>query len=250
MEIGRFYERRRQWLAATLRFRKVVDDYQTTTHAPEALMRLTETYLALGVRNEAEKSAAVLGANYPGTDWYQRAYKLVGDNPVTPIAPLAPGEPVLASQPVQSIPGSQGVTPKAESPGAPTPATTAGGGGNTEAGSNPTTSTPDATQPGSPNPRADRNAIARTDRDAERLGRSTGTDEVVTIDFRTRHNFVFWTRRVTANRSVRPRAGPTRARATIPHRSPSSHYARSLAPTNELGLPNESARCWHTRRCR
>ena len=76
MEVGRFYERRRQWLAATLRFRKVIDDYQTTTHTPEALMRLTETYLALGTREEAKKSAAVLGANYPGTFWYKRAYEL------------------------------------------------------------------------------------------------------------------------------------------------------------------------------
>ena len=67
MEIGRFYEARGQWLAASMRFRKVVDKYQTTTHAPEALMRLTETYLALGVPDEAKKAAAVLGANYPGT---------------------------------------------------------------------------------------------------------------------------------------------------------------------------------------
>ena len=81
MEIGRFYERRGQWLAASLRFRTVVDEYQTTTHTPEALMRLVETYLALGVHEEAKKSAAVLGANYPGTDWYEHAYKLIGDNP-------------------------------------------------------------------------------------------------------------------------------------------------------------------------
>ena len=81
MEIGRFYEGRGQWLAASMRFRTVVDDYQTTTHAPEALMRLTETYLALGVHDEARKAAAVLGANYPGTEWYERAYKLVQQNP-------------------------------------------------------------------------------------------------------------------------------------------------------------------------
>jgi outer membrane protein assembly factor BamD len=81
MEIGRFYEDRRQWLAASMRFRAVIDQYQSTTHTPEALMRLTESYLALGLRDEARKSAAVLGANYPGTDWYERAYKLVQDNP-------------------------------------------------------------------------------------------------------------------------------------------------------------------------
>jgi len=86
MEIGRFYESRGQWLAASLRFRDVVDQYQTTTHAPEALMRLTETYLALGIPAEAEKAAAVLGANYPGTDWYERAYKLIREK--VPDAPV------------------------------------------------------------------------------------------------------------------------------------------------------------------
>jgi outer membrane protein assembly factor BamD len=77
MEIGRFYERRALWLAASLRFREVVDKYQTTTHTPEALFRLTETYLAMGVPAEAKKSAAVLGANYPGSEWYERAYNLI-----------------------------------------------------------------------------------------------------------------------------------------------------------------------------
>ena len=97
MEIGRFYETRGQWLAATGRFRKVVDEYQTTTHAPEALMRLTETYLALGVPDEARKSAAVLGANYPGTQWYTRAYKLSNEHPPVAVAALAPGEPIIAN---------------------------------------------------------------------------------------------------------------------------------------------------------
>ena len=77
MEIGRYYERRGIWLGASMRFRRVVDEYQTTSHAAEALMRLTESYLALGMPEEARKSAAVLGANYPGSEWYQRAYKLV-----------------------------------------------------------------------------------------------------------------------------------------------------------------------------
>ena len=77
MEIGRFYQRRRQWLASITRFRTVIDEYQTTSHAPEALMRLTESYLALGVPEEARRSAAVLGANYPESSWYQRAYELV-----------------------------------------------------------------------------------------------------------------------------------------------------------------------------
>ncbi|BBB11621.1 outer membrane protein assembly factor BamD [Sphingopyxis sp. FD7] len=77
MEIGRFYQRSSNWLAASIRFREVVDKYQTTSHAPEALYRLTESYLALGIPEEAKKSAAVLGANYPGNEWYERAYKLM-----------------------------------------------------------------------------------------------------------------------------------------------------------------------------
>jgi len=84
MEIGRFYETRGQWLAATMRFRRVVDQYQSTTHVPEALMRLTETYLELGVPDQAEHAAAVLGANYPGTWWYQHAYELIQKHPVKP----------------------------------------------------------------------------------------------------------------------------------------------------------------------
>ncbi len=77
MTIGRFYEDTGKWLAATMRFRKVVDDYQTTSHTAEALYRLTETYLALGIPEEAKKSAAVLGANYPGSEWYEKAYELM-----------------------------------------------------------------------------------------------------------------------------------------------------------------------------
>jgi outer membrane protein assembly factor BamD len=87
MEIGRFYQRRGQWLAAVTRFRSVIDEYQTTSHTPEALMRLTETYLALGIPEEARRSAAVLGANFPDTKWYERAYGLVQKH--APAAPAA-----------------------------------------------------------------------------------------------------------------------------------------------------------------
>jgi outer membrane protein assembly factor BamD len=78
MTVGRLYERTGKWVAATLRFRNVVDNYQTTSHAPEALYRLVESYLSLGVPEEAEKAAAVLGANYPGSEWYKKAYELMG----------------------------------------------------------------------------------------------------------------------------------------------------------------------------
>ncbi len=77
MEIGRFYERSGRWTAAQIRFQNVIDTYQTTSHTPEALFRLTETSLALGIPQEATKYAAVLGANYPGSEWYEKAYKLV-----------------------------------------------------------------------------------------------------------------------------------------------------------------------------
>ena len=80
MEIGRFYQRSSRWLAATLRFRTVVDNYQTTSHAPEALYRLVESYLALGIPVEARRAAAVLGRNYPGSEWYQRAHDLLGED--------------------------------------------------------------------------------------------------------------------------------------------------------------------------
>ena len=77
MEIGRFYQRSANWLAATYRFRSVVDKYQTTTHTPEALERLVECYFALGVPEEAKKAAAVLGRNYPDTYWYRQSLRLM-----------------------------------------------------------------------------------------------------------------------------------------------------------------------------
>jgi outer membrane protein assembly factor BamD len=106
MEIGRFYQRRREWLASTLRFRRVIDEYQTTSHAPEALMRLTESYLALGVPTEARRSAAVLSANYPNSDWYRRAYELIQRHApnVTPDAP-PPSQPAQPAQPTTTPTG-------------------------------------------------------------------------------------------------------------------------------------------------
>jgi len=83
MEIGRFYQRRADWLASVIRFRVVIDKYQTSSHVPEALMRLTESYLALGVPEEAKRAAAVLGANYPGTQWYEHAYRLMREKGVS-----------------------------------------------------------------------------------------------------------------------------------------------------------------------
>ena len=125
MEIGRFYETRGQWLSATLRFRTVIDKYQTTTHVPEALMRLTESYLSLGLPDEAQKATAVLGANYPGSDYYQQAFKLMEKHPPQQVAAIAPGQPIVpAGTPgaKPALPGeSNAATPKAEAPGNPTP---------------------------------------------------------------------------------------------------------------------------------
>jgi outer membrane protein assembly factor BamD len=77
MEVGRFYQRSGNWLAASLRFREVVDKYQTTSHTPEALERLVESYLALGVPEEARRTAAVLGKNYPNSYWYRQSLRLL-----------------------------------------------------------------------------------------------------------------------------------------------------------------------------
>jgi outer membrane protein assembly factor BamD len=77
MEVGRFYQRSGNWLAASLRFREVVEKYQSTSHTPEALERLVECYLALGTPAEAYKTAAVLGKNYPGTFWYRQSLRLL-----------------------------------------------------------------------------------------------------------------------------------------------------------------------------
>ncbi|MEO1016757.1 MAG: outer membrane protein assembly factor BamD [Pseudomonadota bacterium] len=85
MEIGRFYLNRYEYVAAINRFRTVIEDYQTTTHVPEALYRLTEAYLALGVFQEAQSSAAVLGYNYPNSRWYNRSYALLEEEDLAPL---------------------------------------------------------------------------------------------------------------------------------------------------------------------
>ena len=84
MTIARFYQQRDQYLAAINRYRRVIELYQTTTHTPEALLRLTECYLALGVYDEAQTAAAVLGYNYPGTDWYEDSYNLLQTHSLKP----------------------------------------------------------------------------------------------------------------------------------------------------------------------
>jgi outer membrane protein assembly factor BamD len=92
MTIGRYYLRNGQTLAAIGRFRTVVDRHQTTSHTPEALYRLVESYLTLGLLDEAKRNGAVLGYNFPGDPWYAEAYKLLTNNNLKPaVEPLKAG---------------------------------------------------------------------------------------------------------------------------------------------------------------
>ena len=84
MEIGRYYHNKGEYLAGINRFKAVIDVYQTTTHVPDALHRLTEAYLALGLSDEAQKTAAVLGHNFPGSEWYLDSYKIMGNEVAEP----------------------------------------------------------------------------------------------------------------------------------------------------------------------
>ena len=84
MEIGRFYQAQNEYLAAINRFRIVIGQYQTTTHVPEALHRLVECYLSIGITQEAKSTAAVLGHNFPGSEWYSDSYALMVDADLEP----------------------------------------------------------------------------------------------------------------------------------------------------------------------
>jgi outer membrane protein assembly factor BamD len=84
MEVGRYYMKKGQHSAAINRFRAVVTDYQTTAHVEEALMRLTEAYMALGIKPEAQNVAAVLGHNFPESKWYKSAYSLLASDGLAP----------------------------------------------------------------------------------------------------------------------------------------------------------------------
>lgn len=77
MEIGRYYLKRGHYVAAINRFRVVVEDFQTTAQTPEALHRLAESYLSLGLTDEAQTAGAILGHNYKSTEWYQDSYALL-----------------------------------------------------------------------------------------------------------------------------------------------------------------------------
>jgi outer membrane protein assembly factor BamD len=111
MAVGRYYLREGQPLAAIGRFRTVVDKYQTTSDTPEALYRLVESYLTLGLLDEAKRNAAVLGFNYPGDRWYQDAYNLMEGKGVKPaIVPVKTKHAGGIRLP--SLPGTRGTAIK------------------------------------------------------------------------------------------------------------------------------------------
>ncbi|ASG21131.1 outer membrane protein assembly factor BamD [Nitrospirillum viridazoti CBAmc] len=111
MDIGRYYQSVGLNLAAMKRFRQVVDQYQSTSHVPEALHRLVEVYLSLGMLDEARKAAAVLGYNYPGSDWYQNTYDLVKDLPKPRVIPVN-----LTAQPADTPTATPAAGPRAGAP--------------------------------------------------------------------------------------------------------------------------------------
>jgi outer membrane protein assembly factor BamD len=86
MDVGRYYYKQGSYLAGINRFKRVVTEYQNTSQTPEALFRLSEGYMALGVVSEAQTAAAVLGANYPNSEWYKDAYQLVSSDGEAPVA--------------------------------------------------------------------------------------------------------------------------------------------------------------------
>ena len=84
MEVGRYYLKRQNYVASINRFKTVVNEYQTTAHVEEALMRLTECYMALGITKEAQNAAAVLGHNFPDSKWYKDSYALLQSGGLAP----------------------------------------------------------------------------------------------------------------------------------------------------------------------
>lgn len=129
MNVGRYYLTRGQYIAAINRFKTVVTEYQTTQHVEEALHRLVEANLALGIEPEAQSSAAVLGYNFPQSKWYQSSYALLGKGGLKPQESQGSW---ISRQWKKLIPGSQpappptpAAAPPASPPATPAPAETA-----------------------------------------------------------------------------------------------------------------------------
>jgi outer membrane protein assembly factor BamD len=114
MTVARYYQKQSNWVAAINRYKVVVTDYQTTAHVEEALYRLAEANMSLGIVTEAQSAAAVLGHNFPNSEWYQHAYALLKTGGVSPqmnqgswisnaLKPFM-GQPKKAPQPAPSAP--------------------------------------------------------------------------------------------------------------------------------------------------
>ena len=88
MDVGRWYLKRDQHIAAINRFNVVLEQYQTTSHAPEALYRMVEAYLEMGIAFEAQRHAAILGYNYPDSEWYRDAFRLLEKRGLTDLSKL------------------------------------------------------------------------------------------------------------------------------------------------------------------
>ena len=117
MTIGRWYLRQGDTLAAINRFKTVVDRYQTTSHTPEALYRLVEGYLTLGLMEEAKRNGAVLGYNYPGDQWYADAYKLLTSKGLKPaVEPKSGGARGLLRLPFRKDKDKTVKPPQAQEP--------------------------------------------------------------------------------------------------------------------------------------
>lgn len=140
MTIGRYYLQKKQYVAAINRFKTVVTDHQTTQHVEEALHRLVEANLALGIVPEAQSAAAVLGYNYPNSKWYQNSYALLGQQGLKPqetegswisrqwkkIVPGSTPKPQPAAQPPASPPLEPLPPERAPASDIPTASTTKG----------------------------------------------------------------------------------------------------------------------------
>jgi outer membrane protein assembly factor BamD len=136
MEVGRYYEKRNNYVAAINRFKTVVSDYQTTAHVEEALYRLTAAYLSLGIASEAQSAAAVLGHNFPNSSWYKESYALLQKQGLMPshdsnswVAKVwkgQPGQPPPAAPPA-AAPAAPPSTWETTTPSGPPPPSTLGG---------------------------------------------------------------------------------------------------------------------------
>ena len=85
MYLGKYYLKRKKWVAAINRFKNILSDYETTVYVEEALHRLVETYYIIGLVDEAEKYASVLGYNYQSSEWYEQSYKIFNESYLTSV---------------------------------------------------------------------------------------------------------------------------------------------------------------------